>query len=194
MATLLDVGLVSYFSNIFPFIFVWAIVFATLQKTKVIGTSMGINATIAAVAGLMVLLSQSLINIINFMVPWFAVLIIFFVLMMLAFMSFGAKEADFSSALKNKTVLYIMIAITLGIFGAAVANEFGQTATEASFGGSGVVNDGSLPVDGSGGEISSTATSNFQTNLFGIVTHPKVLGMMVLFAVVIFAVALLTRG
>jgi hypothetical protein len=193
MATLLDVGLVGYFSNIFPFIFVWAIVFASLQKTKVIGTSMGINATIAAVAGLMVLLSQSLINIINFMVPWFAVLIIFFVLMMLAFMSFGAKEADFSSALKNRTVLYIMIAVTLGILGAAVANEFGQTATEASFGG-GSVNDGSLPVDAEGGEISSTATSNFQTNLFGIVTHPKVLGMMVLFAVVIFAIALLTRG
>ncbi len=195
MATLLDLGLVSYFGNIFPFIFVWAIVFAILQKTNVIGKSMGINATIAAVTGLMVLLSQSLINIVNFMVPWFAVLIIFFVLMMLAFMSFGAKDADFASALKNKTVLYIMIAICLGIFGAAVASEFGQSATEASFDTDNVVtvNDGSLPVDAVTG-VTSTGTSNFQTNLFGIVTHPKVLGMMVLFAVVIFAVALLTKG
>jgi len=196
MATLLDVGLISYFGNIFPFIFVWAIVFAVLQKTKVIGTAMGINAVVAAVAGLMVLLSQSLINIINFMVPWFAILIIFFVLMMLAFMSFGAKDADFASAFKNKTVLYLMIAACLGILGAAVANEFGQAATEASFGsGTAVVsaNNGSIPVTGE--EVAtSTGTSSFSTNMFGIITHPKVLGMVVLFAIVIFAVALLTKG
>ncbi|MEK6938292.1 MAG: hypothetical protein AABX04_04580 [Nanoarchaeota archaeon] len=196
MATVLDLGLVNYFSNIYPVLIVWAIVFALLQKTKVIGQSMGINGIISVVIALMTLLSPTLVAIVNFMVPWFAMLIIFIVLVMLAFMTFGAKEADIASIIKNQTFLWIMIGACLLIFGAAVGNVMGQQLTEASFtDGTTVINNGSLPANAAG-ELSatSTATPNFQSNIYAIATHPKVLGMVVLFAVMIFAIALLTKG
>ena len=198
MATVLDLGLVNYFSSIYPVLIVWAIIFALLQKTKVIGQSMGINGIISVVIALMTLLSPTLVAIVNQMVPWFAMLIIFIVLVMLAFMTFGAKEADIASIIKNTTFLWIMIGACLLIFGAAVANVMGQQLTEASFGDGTVnsVNNGSLPANAAG-EIpatGSTATPNFQSNIFAIATHPKVLGMVILFAVMIFAIALLTKG
>ncbi|MFH0701376.1 MAG: hypothetical protein V2A62_02985 [Candidatus Woesearchaeota archaeon] len=197
MATVLDLGLVNYFSNIYPVLIVWAIVFALLQKTKVIGQSMGINGIISVVIALMTLLSPTLVAIVNFMVPWFALLIIFIVLLMLAFMTFGAKDTDIASVIKNKTFLWVMIGVCLLIFGAAVGNVMGQQLTEASFSdGTTVINNGSLPANAAG-ELStgtSTATPNFQSNIYAIATHPKVLGMVVLFAVMIFAIALLTKG
>ena len=48
MATFLDVGLFSYFNVIFPVLLIFALVFALLQKTKILGTNITINAIIAA--------------------------------------------------------------------------------------------------------------------------------------------------
>ena len=91
MATAIDFGLIQPFSFLFPFIFVWAVVFATLQKSKLIGGAIGIDSIVAFAVSLMVLLSQTLIDILNFMIPWFTVAIIFFMLLMLMFMVFGAS-------------------------------------------------------------------------------------------------------
>jgi len=198
MATVLDLGLVSYFSVIFPVILVWAIVFAMLQKTAVIGKSMGINAVIAVAIALMTLLSQSLLDMVNFIVPWFAVVIIFLVLLALIFMTMGAKEVDLASAVKDKAVYWTLIGIALIIIGAGVGKVLGQSFTEASFpSGTSSTQIGNATVPSSmindGGYI-STATPSFEQNIYGILFHPKVLGLIVLFAVVIFAVAFLTAG
>lgn len=199
MATVMDIGLLSYFSVIYPVILVWAIVFAMLQKTGAIGKSMGINATVAVAISLMTLLSQSLLDMINFIVPWFAVVIIFLVLLVLVFMTMGAKEADLASAVKDKAVYWTLVGIALIIVGAGVGKVLGQSFTEASFqGGSNSViqaNNGTIPPSAinEGGYI-STATPSFEQNIYGILFHPKVLGLIVLFAVVIFAVAFLTAG
>ncbi|MFH1276585.1 MAG: hypothetical protein ABIH82_05735, partial [Candidatus Woesearchaeota archaeon] len=89
MATVLDVGLLEYFGVIFPVILVFALVYAVLHKTKVIGESPAINAIIAVVAGLLMLLSEQALEVVNFMLPWFAVLILFLLLMIMVFKMFG---------------------------------------------------------------------------------------------------------
>ena len=81
MATLLDLGLLRYFSVIFSFILVWALVFALLQKTKILGDKAGLNVLLAVAVAFLVSLSDNVVQIINFMIPWFTIAIIFFVLL-----------------------------------------------------------------------------------------------------------------
>ncbi|MBI4980140.1 hypothetical protein HZC30_01115 [Candidatus Woesearchaeota archaeon] len=184
MATFLDVGLLNYFSSIYPFLFVLVLVYALLQKTKALGDSIGTNATIAVAAALMTMLSKTLIDVINFMIPWFVVVIIFLVLVILVFQIFGAKEADLTSAMKDKAVYWTLIGIALVIMVAAFGKVLGQSLTEVSFQ-QGV---NATNVTGSGG----VATSSFESNIYATLFHPKVLGLMIMFAIAIFAVAFLS--
>lgn len=178
----MDVGLIQYFDFIFPVLFVFALVFALLQKTKVIGESVGINAIISIVAAMMVLLSRTIMDLINYMIPWFVVAIIFFVLVVLIFQVMGAKEADFSSAIKDRVLRNTLIGVVVVILVVSFAHVFGQQFTEASFGEDEEV---------TAAEGASTGSS-FSTNITRIITNPKVLGFLTLFGIAVFTVALLT--
>ncbi len=184
MATILDVSLLEPFSFIFPVMIVWALVFSILQKTKAVTDSVGINAFVAAMVSFLVLLSETARDIISFMVPWFAVAIIFFILLILVFMVFGAKETDIFNAIKgDKAIIWTILGIILVIVLAAFANVGGQKLTEMGLG-QGAVN----ATLGEGG----VATPSYTQNLFATLFHPKVLGLIVLFAIIIFAILLLT--
>ena len=187
MATILDLTLLKAFGEvIFPVVLVFALVFALLQKTKLLGPSIAINSLVAIAAAFMVLISQGLLEIVNFMIPWFVVVIIFLLLMILVFQTFGAKEESIAGAItNNKSLRWILIGVGIVIFGVAFANTFGQSFTEASVDG---VNGTTVNATGT----SSTSTGSFTTNITSIIFHPKVLGLVVLFIIAIFAVAFLT--
>ena len=182
MATVLDVGLIEYFSFIFPVLLIFAIVFAILQKSKAVGESPAINAIIAIIAGLLMLLSNEAMQVINFMIPWFAVAILFFILMLLLFKVFGLKDESLVTAVKDKAVYWTLIGISLAIIGVSMGNVFGQQALEDGQG----VDGGVVSGDG------STVSGNFEGNVFSILSNSKVLGMIIIFAIAIFAIALLT--
>src|SRR3989344_1172844 len=183
MATVLDVGLIQSFDVIFPFLIVFAMVFAILSKTNVLGKSMGINATVAVASAFMVLFSRTLIEVINFMVPWFAIAIVFFVLLILVFTMFGANEEMFANAIKDQKLQWALIGVCLLIAVAAFANVLGQQLTEQAF-----QEGGDVTIDPDTG----VATQNFDTNIYSTLFHPKVLGLIVLFAIAIFAIAFLS--
>ena len=178
MASPLDLGILQVFDFIFPVLLVWAFVFALLQKTKVIGDSMGINATIASAASLTILLSRTAIDLINFIIPWFAITIIFFVLMVLLFMIMGAKDV---TAYQDKSIQWVLVAVGILIVVAAFGKVLGQSLLEQA-GQTGTVVEGQETV----------ASGSFQQNIFATIFHPKVLGLLVVFAIVVFAVALLS--
>lgn len=183
MATILDTSLIQSFDVIFPVLLVWVIGYATLEKTEVLGKSHGVNGFVAAILGLTVLLSNSVINLINEIAPWYALAIVFFILFFLLFRIFGAEDDNFKEAIKRKEVYWIVIGIGLVIFAGGVANTFGQDFTNEAF------NDGSVPTptpDGLG------TTTNFEQNTVDILFNPKVLGVMVIFGMLIAAIALLT--
>jgi hypothetical protein len=177
MASLLDLGLIQLFDFVFPVLLVWAFVFAMLSKTKVLGDSVGVNSLIAAVAGLTILLSRTVIDLINFVIPWFAVSIIFFVLMLLLFMIMGAKGTD---AYKDVALQRVLIAVGILIMVAGAANVLGQSVLEK--GGS----TGDTLIDG------DTTSGDFEQNIYSTVFHPKILGLLIVFTIMIFAVALLS--
>ncbi len=185
MATVLDVGILQSVDVIFPFIFSWAVVFALLHKTEVIGKNIAINSVISAVVGFTVLLSQTVIDIINFMIPWFTVALIFFVLLLLVFQTMGLKDADLGNVVKDKAVYWTLIGVGIIIIMAAFGNVLGQTVLEAGEG---------TEVSPAVSEDTGVATSDFQTNIINTLRHPKVLGIIVIFGIAIFAVALLSFG
>jgi len=188
MATFLDVGILQYFDVVFAFIFVFAIMFALLQKTKIIGDSVGVNAMIAITSAFIMAMSRTVIQMITFMIPWFVIAIIFFVLLLLIFQVFGAKELDFASAVKDRVLRNALIGVAIVILLASFGVVFGQGFTEQAFDDSEAATTGST----ADGDSDSSATSSFQGNIRAILANSKVLGMVVLFGIAIFAVALLT--
>ncbi|HLD39847.1 MAG TPA: hypothetical protein VJB13_01780 [Candidatus Nanoarchaeia archaeon] len=180
MASFLDLGILQLFSFIFPMLLVWCFVFALLQKTKVIGDSMGINSMIASAAALTILLSRTAIDLINFIIPWFAIAIIFFVLMVLLFMIMGAKDV---TAYKESSIQWVLIAVGILIIVAGFGKVLGQSLLEQAAG-----QPSTTTVEGQ----EQVASSDFQQNIYSTLFHPKVLGLLVVFAIVVFAVALLS--
>lgn len=182
MATFLDIGLLQYFDVIFTVLFVFAIVYALLKKTKILGESNSIIAIVAVAIAFLVLLSNTVVDMVKFMIPWFAVAIIFFILIILIFQTFGAGEKDIASALKDETLRWTIIGIAIVILVAAFGHVLGQSMTEAAYTSGGAVN----ATDG------SSSTASFEQNINAIIFNPKVLGLIILFAVAIFAIAFLS--
>lgn len=181
MATFLDLSLFGFFDRIFVVLLIWTITFAILQKTKAVGDALGLNAIIAVAIAFLALISDTIVQLISFMVPWFALLIIFLVLLILLFQIFGVT--DVSAAVKDKALQWTLIGVSLVIVFAAFGNVFGQQLAEAATSSSPEA--GTVTTGGTG-------TTNFQQNVYSTLFHPKVLGMLVLFAVAIFAVVLLS--
>lgn len=180
MATILDVSFLQTFDIIFVVLLVWTFVFAILHKTKAVSETPAINATIAVAVSLLVLLSRTAVDIINFMVPWFAVAILFLFLMILMFMMFGADMKTVSGALSNVSLQWVLLGIGIIIIVAAFGNVMGQK----------FLVEGAPSV--SGVNATTSDSGDFQQNLQGTLFHPKIIGLVVLFGVLIFAVALLT--
>ncbi|MBI2669081.1 hypothetical protein HYX14_04535 [Candidatus Woesearchaeota archaeon] len=182
MATPLALLTTTGLDIIFVALLVFSLVYAILQKTGILGKAIALNAIVAVAVMFMVLLSDNLVKIINFMIPWFAIAIIFFILLILCFQVFGAGEKDISKVLGDKTFQWTIIGVGIVIMVAAFGTVFGPSLTQASFQGQAV------NVTEGGG----TATPSFEQNIYATLFHPKVLGMLILFAVAIFAIAFLT--
>ena len=78
----LDIGIMNYFSIIFPVLIVFVIVFAILEKTKILGENKIFNAVLAIGFAFLVMLSKEIIAIISFGAPWFVLLFVFLVLLL----------------------------------------------------------------------------------------------------------------
>ena len=182
MATILDVSLLQSFDIIFAPLLVFAIFFAILQKTKGLSSAPGINALIAALAAFFILLSDTAVQMVNFMVPWFAVAIIFLFLMILIFMMFGADAKSIKGVISGEageSLRWVIIGVGLLIIIAAFGNVLGQK----------FLVEGAPSVSGANVTV---AGGDFEQNVQATLFHPKIIGLLVLFGVLIFAVALLT--
>jgi len=89
----------------------------------------------------------------------------------------------------DKSITWVILGIGLVIIFAALGNVFGQGLTEQAFQGE---TGTTITANGTGGTVSGVATPNFQTNIMGILTNTKVLGMIILFTIAVFAIALLS--
>ncbi len=183
MVSVIDLGLVSYFDIIFPFLLIFSLIFAILQKIKIIGDSPAINAVVAFCAAILAILSDTVVQMIVFIAPWFVVVFIFLILLLMAFQILGAKDADFALVVRDKSVQWVILGLAIVIILAAFGNVMGQDLLEQS--------------QTSGESLDAgddtTGSDDFDENLMSTLFHPKILGLIVLFGVAIFSVALLTN-
>jgi len=180
MATFLDVGLFNYFSAIFPALLAAAIVFALLQKTKVIGESLNVNGLISVIVFFLILLSPDLADIINTMTPWFVLVFIFAVLLILVYMFLGVGADDLRSyIMSDRPVQWFVFAIGAVIIISSVAHVYGQRAL-------------TITTPEAANETAAEDTP-FAQNLGDVFFNSKVLGLMVIFLIAVFTLALLTR-
>jgi len=171
--------LLGRFSLLFPFLFVLVVVYALLSKFKIFGGNAGVNGIIALMVAAMFMFSSRAVTVINLMAPWFVVLFVFIVFILIAFMLFGVQESDFASLIKSSDhgsiVIYWVIALAL-IIGlgaiASVSDVFsGNTVTTTDASGQTVI-----------GQTAETGSSAFWATLF----HPKVLGMIMILLIAMF--------
>ncbi|MFH1510329.1 MAG: hypothetical protein ABIF10_01455 [Candidatus Woesearchaeota archaeon] len=184
MATPLDFGLLAKFGAIFPFLLVFVVVYAVLNSIKVFGDKKGIDAMIAFLAAVMVLFSDTVRMTIERMAPWFVLFFFFLIFLSIAYMIFGAKKEDIFGAMKgNRSIILWILSISL------IIGLGSLTSVMSEKGGIGVPSSASQVVNASSDQV---AAANQQSAFWATITHPKVLGMVLILLVALFTVQRMT--
>ncbi len=185
MVTFLDIGLLNYFSIIFPALLVFSIVFALLTTTKILGGNKLIDALVAVALGFMVLLSEDIVAIINYMAPWFVLIFVFVVLLVLVYRTLGATEQDIGDFIRtDRPIKWAIFSIGIIIFLAAVGNVVGEKIGPYL---GDQVDTNVTTVDIQTG----VATGSWSQNVGATFFHPKILGFVLIMVIAVFTIALL---
>lgn len=184
-ATILDIGLLKYFSIIFPLLLVLLVTFAILQKTKILSDDLNINSIIALAVAILFGLSPDLIEVIKFVSPWFILLLFFIFMIFLIFRFAGVEESALAFAFRDKAVYWTVIILGLVIFAFGFANVFGQKLLPAT--------QTTNEVSGENVEGGSVSGGNFQQNLYNTLFNPKIIGLIFVMLIAIFTISLITR-
>lgn len=178
MASLLDLSLVNYFSNIFVILFVFTASYAILSFKGPFGSNKGINALLSATMALMFIFSQDAIEIIKDTVPWFVVMLVALMLVLLVTTSIGAS---LPATIINNIGTYVLI-IGLLVIIINISQHVGQSV--GPYLSNETTNPDLIPATGTGDVGSGDFSQNFGATLF----HPKVLAMMLIIVISVFAV------
>mgnify|MGYP006281847915 CR=1 FL=1 len=181
---------IAVFSRIFPFLLVLFITYAVLENTKLFGDDKkATNAVVAFIFAMVVAISPAITYIINTMAPWFVMLTLLVVFMLMVSQIFGFNSEDVKGAVSERSyIITTLVVVGLVVFAGALAGAFGQDLLSG---------DGAAPEPekGVGTGVNATgdvAGDSFQENLWGTIFHPKVLGMIVIFLMSTFALRFLT--
>lgn len=199
MATFLDVGLLENFGVVFVILLVFLIVFGLLEYMKAFGKDKrGLHAIVALVVALLFLVSKVATIMVQMMVPWFMVIAIFIFFVLFLVRMFGVEESTLKKLVGRGDVYPWIIIFAVLILLISLGNAFGQGLLEKGEGtqtgtnySSGEYGTGSLQPDIGG--TRSTTTTSFSVNLLNTLRHPKVMGMLFVFLVALFALLFLTK-
>ncbi len=164
MATFLDISGIQGFSNVFVFVFVWVVVYAALGITKVLGDHKGVNILLGFIVGLFTLFSPVIVDTIQFISPWIAVVLLFGVFATAGFRYLGGSDEHSLGNLKLVTVVVLILIVTVGFLAKLREGVKGP---------------------GEGGE-----EDDFSKPL-NVLLHPRILGAIVLMIIAIFTIVLL---
>ena len=165
MSTPLSGGLATHFAYVFTVLLAFLILYGILSVTKVLSENNGLNALIALVASLLLFLFPKLINVIDLLIPWFTLLFIIGILILLFTGIFGADKnlikAEFT---KGGTIITVIIVLSIIVILGAFTKVFGGL---------------------------SELRQNY--SVVRIITHPYVLGAFAVLLIGAMAIRLLTE-
>jgi hypothetical protein len=190
MATFLDISILGQFTAVFTFLLVFVILFGLQEVFNVFGSGhRGLHAIIAACVGFLVIFSSGVVKVIQTFTPWFVIVIILIFFILFAVRMFGVSEADITHGFKEySSILTFILIFAAVILLFSLGAGFGQESLQRT--------EGNLTspavVDGSPSDVGSTATTDYNKNLYNTLYHPKVLGLMLIMLIVVSAMLLLT--
>lgn len=173
MASMLDIGLLDYFTPVFVFMLIFVALYALLEKTGFFGKTKGLNAMIAFAIAFLFILTPDLMGVIKIMTPWFTILFVFVFMIILMFMFVGVKQDSVMAAFSERGTVWIIIIICLIVFIYALTQVYG-TQVQTIYAGEEVVEDSSIT--GTVGKI---------------IFHPRVLGVLLLLMIAAQAVRMI---
>ena len=203
MATILDLGFLNYFSIIFVFLLILFIIYAILKYTKVLGDNDGIYAIIALSFAVLFILIKQARTVILEALPWFTILFVVILFILLAVKMFDVDDSVLKSAITSgpygKTIIYWVITLVVIILLYSFSQSFGQNigpylnssegiSSPNTNSGTNFVSHTSDSLRGNG----DVATGNFNTNLGATLFHPKVLGLIVVLLIASFSIRMLS--
>ena len=127
MATFLYIGLLEYFLPVFSFILILVLLYAILQKTRLLGGKPGIDFAIGVFITLIAMLSGRTMDFINVSIPWFVLLIVAVVLIFIV-TSIGLKGEILDIPYLKNIILFVSLIIILAslnfVFGPFTATSY----------------------------------------------------------------------
>jgi len=193
MASPLDLGLgmINQFSIVFAMLFVFVLLYAVLGKTKVLGDNKNVVAIIAFVVAIMLLMAPNVSKVITTIAPWFVLMFIFMVFIIIGAKLLGATDDDVRTAItgnRNSALWWIIIL-------SAIILIAGLGKVYFSPGAMGDDNDDRPTVYLENGTtvIRGEVGTEGESALWATIFHPKVLGFIVIMLVGVFAIVQLTR-
>ena len=108
-----QLGVYDYF---LPFLLIFAIIFAILEKTSILGKDKtNINAVISMVIGLLLVVQQNIVSIINSFLPRASLIIIIILISMLVISLVGGSSAGYSGGVFGVIVILILIGLVWSV-------------------------------------------------------------------------------
>ena len=179
-ASIIDLSILEGLSAIFMLIMVFVMIYALLQKTKVLGGSSTLDAIVALGMAFGMFISGTVMQIISNMTPILVLLLFMAVFFIMATRFIGIEDPSIVSMLGGKTAAWWFIVLGIIVFLGAAGQVIGpllapggntnQTATYQP------------------GDVGPTGTGDYSTDVRNTLFHPAFLGMIALLLIGSFTV------
>lgn len=171
-ASIIDLSIMQGMSAIFLIIMVFIMIYALLQKTKVLGGNSALDATIAIAVSFMMIISGTVMEIISNMTPILVLCLFLVMFFLMATRFLGIEDSSIVAMLGGQNAAWWLIIAGILIFLGAAGQVVGPLL--AGGGGEGTA-DSIQP-----GETGDVGTGDYQQDLRNTLFHPTFLGMIVL--------------
>jgi hypothetical protein len=197
--TFAGISILSRVSMVFVWLLVWVIVFGLLEKVKPMGPEKkNLHALIALCMAFFVVISGAAGFMIRFMATWFFVMVLFVFLIIFTIGTLGVDEKKFAAAGSQGAVYFWIITFGVIIALFAFGQAFGQGLLSMRSGQTTNTEAQTVEYDANGQPLPPVATTSgggdFSQNVLTTMTHPKILGFVLLMLIGVVAVWFLTRS
>ena len=170
MATILDdLSFLGFFLPVFTFLFIFVLMYALLDKFKLMGENKWLKLIAAFSIALLFLFSKDTLKFVEFITPWFVILVVLALFILSLFMFMGMKEGDVEKAVKDPVVYWTVLVIIIILLIIAIGEVFTFVAPDSQT--------GTPPSAG-----------------LAAVTHPRTLWALFVLVIAAFAVKFISTG
>jgi hypothetical protein len=181
MATLVDFGLFRTFSPIFVFLIVFIFTYVVLLMVPAFKEKKSLVMILAFLMAMIFSVYPDMTAFISQMTPGLVFFLVFIMFVLITLSAVGLDSKDILNlfgARDNRGATWFFIIIILIIVGSAASSIFGNRLV-------------SLTDDNDNKSNNATAKDEFEQNLTRTIFNPKILGLVFMFLIVVFAMIFL---